>query len=130
MRRPSAQARVTIVAVVFTYVLGHAIAGLSSLCIDRILMQKGHGYPCEALLRVPGEHTRHRVVCEREFYKGTFFWLNFAAWLFLLAAIGIWPKALRHVAWIAVFSLLCNCWEASAQEVLPPARQQTKARRG
>lgn len=110
-----AQACVTIVAVVFTYVLGHAIAGLSSLCIDRILIQKGHGYPYEALLREPGEHTRHRVVCEREFYKGTFFWLNFAAWLFLLAALGIWPRALHYAAWIAVFSL---CFAIVGKQVL------------
>lgn len=55
------------------YVIGHIIASVSELVIDRLLVHKGIGYPREHLLDV---HDKPGKVISRPFYQGFCFWLN------------------------------------------------------
>lgn len=58
------------------YVVGHIIASLSEICLDRILVHKATGYPREKLLEL---HDKSGREISRPFYKGTFFWFNVVA---------------------------------------------------
>jgi len=55
------------------YVVGHIIASLSEIFLDRILVHKATGYPREKLLDF---HDKSGREISRPFYKGTFFWVN------------------------------------------------------
>lgn len=60
------------------YVVGHIIASLSELCLDRFMLHKATGYPREKLLEL---HDKQGRDISRPFYRGTFFWINLAALL-------------------------------------------------
>lgn len=55
------------------YIMGHIVASISALTVDRMLVAKGHGYPFEHLFALsqtlPNPTTR-------PFYRGLFLWLN------------------------------------------------------
>jgi len=55
------------------YVIGHIIASVSELVIDRLLVHKGIGYPREHLLDV---HDKPGKIISRPFYQGFCFWVN------------------------------------------------------
>jgi hypothetical protein len=62
-----------IAAIGVAYVVGHIVASLSALIIDRVLVYKGYGYPYENLLELPD---RNRTPLSSSYYKGMFCWIN------------------------------------------------------
>jgi hypothetical protein len=63
------------VLLALAYVVGHVIASVSALLLDRTLVFKGYGYPCSNLLRVPRADDPDRDL-SRAYYRGIFFWTN------------------------------------------------------
>jgi len=62
---------------IFSYIAGHIIASFSSITIDKILIQKGYGYPFETLLTPPEK--KKSIFSEnfsKCFYKGLIFHSN------------------------------------------------------
>ncbi len=57
------------------YVVGHVIASISAITIDRMYIAKGHGYP---ILQFLGRDKPSQDQLDgRDFYRGMMFWLNF-----------------------------------------------------
>jgi hypothetical protein len=66
---------VTLGAFVATlYVTGHVVASISALLVDRIYVEKAHGYPLQRILGVDTGATRDKY--SENFYRAAFFWLN------------------------------------------------------
>ncbi len=78
---------ITLALVAASYILGHIVASLSSLFLDRILVYKGYGYPYANLLQMQGELTGIQS-WSGYFYRGAFFWLNFYLVARFLASVG------------------------------------------
>jgi len=92
---------VATVLVALAYVVGHVVASVSALVIDRTLVNRGIGYPSANLLRLNAlDHDATNF--SRSYYRGAFFWLNASLvltyialfvvhhgrfWLFLCAGI-------------------------------------------
>jgi hypothetical protein len=74
----SNQALTILVAITTAYVIGHIVASVSALAVDRWYVEKAHGYPFRFLLRL--DSTEGSDV-SRAFHRGFFFWLN--VYLFL-----------------------------------------------
>lgn len=62
------------VLIIIAYVLGHIIASMSSHFLDRILIEKGHGYPLQLLLKMNKEVMRKGRISA--YFRGAFFWIN------------------------------------------------------
>ncbi len=63
-----------IMLIISAYVLGHIIASVSSHFLDRLLIEKGHGYPLQQLLKLNQETIRKGRISA--FIRGAFFWVN------------------------------------------------------
>lgn len=74
------------------YVVGHIIASLSEIFLDRILVHKATGYPREKLLDMHDKSCRE---ISRPFYKGTFFWVNVIAFMCYCSALA----SLQYRSW-------------------------------
>jgi len=61
---------------IIAYAIGHLIATLSSLVLDRILIYKGYGYPYKFLLNIKSKKNLQHPI-RKPYYRGMFFWLNF-----------------------------------------------------
>jgi len=60
-----------------SYVVGHVVASVSSLYLERALVVRGYGYPYENLLGLSRRRFQHDRVLGYT-HKGAFFWLNCA----------------------------------------------------
>ena len=47
-----------IMLIIIAYVFGHVIASISSHFLDRLLVEKGHGYPLQQLLKLNTDNIR------------------------------------------------------------------------
>lgn len=63
-----------IILLIVAYVLGHIIASISSHFLDRILIDKGHGYPLQKLLSMNKDTIKKGRVSA--YIRGAFFWVN------------------------------------------------------
>jgi len=82
------------------YVIGHIIASVSEIIIDRLLVHKGIGYPREHLLDV---HDKPGKIISRPFYQGFCFWLNVIPVAFYIRTI--FPMT-RHVVDSILYPLI------------------------
>lgn len=57
------------------YVVGHVVASVSALLLDRTLVYKGYGYPSSNLLQLERINSAEREF-SGSYYRGTFFWLS------------------------------------------------------
>lgn len=57
------------------YIAGHLVSSVSAICMDRIFIAKGYGYPFEVLLNLPNNQ-RQSTEVSKSYYKGLFFWVN------------------------------------------------------
>lgn len=62
-----------IVVLGIAYVVGHVVASLSALLMDRFYLAKAHGYPYEWLLDLKDDDGKSD---SRSFYRGLFLWVN------------------------------------------------------
>jgi hypothetical protein len=85
---------VVAVTVGVTYIVGHVIASVSALAIDRMYVAKAHGYPFRYLLDIPDE--AHPATHSSNYYRGAFFWLN----LYVLARHLSLPNAVAAAAFL------------------------------
>lgn len=85
------------------YTLGHLIASISSLVLDRMLIRSGHGYPYSHLLGISNEWknvTRFSMSVNR----GLFFWLNSAL---LSIFISAWFHITSLLVRVSIIALIC-----------------------
>lgn len=101
-----------VVALACFYVVGNVIASISAICLDRILVYKGYGYPYAYLLKVDPEH--RRSLLSTAFYRGMLFWVN-STLVVIYLALFVHTKArvgeaiavtTDVIAWFLVF--LCS----------------------
>jgi hypothetical protein len=76
---------VLILLLAFSYVLGHIVASISSLVLDKILIRVGTGYPYAGLLKI-GERQAERDKRYRALHRALFFWVNCALLVFYALA--------------------------------------------
>ncbi|WP_337170253.1 hypothetical protein [Gemmatimonas aurantiaca] len=67
-----AQVVVLLAAAIGCYVVGHLVASISAIAIDRFYVEKGRGYPFRRFL---GGQVGHREITA-SFSRGVFFWVN------------------------------------------------------
>ena len=63
-----------IAALATVYLVGHVVASISALCIDRMYVERSHGYPFELLLGLPSNAFRNPYT--KPFARALFFWAN------------------------------------------------------
>jgi hypothetical protein len=63
-----------LILVLIAYVTGHVISSISSYLLDRILVEKGYGYPYQILLEI--KRTEFKNGRASRYIRGLFFWLN------------------------------------------------------
>lgn len=70
------QVLLLIAIVLFCYIIGHIIATVSSLSIERVLVYKGYGWPYETLLGVQAYDNPASPIhtLSRFYYRALFFW--------------------------------------------------------
>jgi hypothetical protein len=98
-----------------SYVVGHIVASISALFIDRWYVEKAHGYPFLYLLRLDIEGADNY---SRRFHRGLFFWLS--SYLFLryvtlpngLAVSELVPSLLRSYV-PSLLSVMYLKWAAT-----------------
>ncbi len=61
-------------ATVMIYLFGHLVSAVSSLVIDRVLMNKAYAYPYERFLSMDDHFSS--MTPNRMYYRGLFFWVN------------------------------------------------------
>jgi len=61
------------IAIAAIYVVGHLIASIAAILLERHLIQHGHGYP---LSRYVGFSDHPTTPVTRPFYRAVFFWFN------------------------------------------------------
>jgi len=83
----SVQAAVFIISTCIIYLAGQIVSAIANFFLDRIFVYKCYGYPYEHLLL---DDYKERVFVDyfsRRFYRGSIFWLHFAALFFVLHEI-------------------------------------------
>jgi len=80
------QAIVLVMAAAIAYSIGHIIASISAIVIDRWYVHKAHGYPSQFLLYLSETEPNYTQL----FHRGLFFWVNF----YLLLRYFTLPNAL------------------------------------
>lgn len=89
--------------ILIAYVIGHIIASISSHFLDKMLVEKGHGYPYQNLLFFEEQQTEEYRT--RPLIKGSFFWMNF--YLLIQCGSYIWGNDILHwVAKIMIYGIL------------------------
>lgn len=94
-----------ILLILASYVTGHINSSISSIAIDRLLVERGHGYPYENLLKIanPGRKNTYNTAV-----RGWFLWLNI---YLVLQYLGfILPSALltKIAGYIAYFIIIIS----------------------
>jgi hypothetical protein len=63
------------IALGLTYILGHVVASISAITIDRAYVAKAHGYPFRHFLNL-GHHSDAATILVADYHRALFFWFN------------------------------------------------------
>lgn len=91
------------------YIIAHIIASISSFVIDRVLVEKGYGYPYEQLFGL--EVWNIEELNSRSYYRGTIFWINVLICSCFINVFGsiLWPICFPMWASVIISLMIKGC---------------------